>query len=30
VSAPGLARFKIGTGAEVRPLGGSWLRVPWL
>ncbi|MEO0379295.1 MAG: GNAT family N-acetyltransferase [Pseudomonadota bacterium] len=30
VNAPGLARFKIGTGATVRPLGGSWLRLPWL
>ncbi len=26
--APGLARFKIGTGAKVRPLGGTWLRLP--
>ena len=26
--APGLARFKIGTGAHVRPLGGTWLRLP--
>lgn len=26
--APGLARFKIGCGANVRPLGGTWLRVP--
>ncbi len=25
--APGLARFKIGTGATVRPLGGTWLRL---
>lgn len=25
---PGLARFKIGTGAQVRPLGGTWLRLP--
>ena len=30
VNAPGLARFKLGTGADVRALGGSWLRVPWL
>lgn len=30
VNTPGLARFKIGTGAVVRPLGGTWLRVPWL
>lgn len=27
-NAPGLARFKIGTGAHVRPLGGTWLRLP--
>ncbi|MEL6685410.1 MAG: GNAT family N-acetyltransferase [Pseudomonadota bacterium] len=27
-TAPGLARFKIGTGARVRPLGGTWLRLP--
>lgn len=25
--APGLARFKIGCGAKVRPLGGTWLRL---
>lgn len=30
VTAPGLARFKIGTGATIRPLGGTWLRVPGL
>lgn len=29
VNAPGLARFKIGTGAHIRPLGGTWLRMPW-
>lgn len=29
-NAPGLARFKIGTGAVVRPLGGTWLKVPGL
>ncbi len=29
-TAPGLARFKIGTGAVVRPLGGTWLRIPGL
>lgn len=29
-NAPGLARFKIGTGAQVRPLGGTWLRIPGL
>jgi hypothetical protein len=28
--APGLARFKIGTGATIKPLGGTWLRLfPW-
>ena len=30
VNAPGLARFKIGTGANIRPLGGTWVRLPWL
>lgn len=25
-NAPGLARFKIGSGARIRSLGGSWLR----
>jgi lipid II:glycine glycyltransferase (peptidoglycan interpeptide bridge formation enzyme) len=25
----GLARFKIGSGALVRPLGGTWLRLPF-
>ena len=29
-SAAGLARFKIGTGALVRSLGGTWLRLPFL
>ncbi len=29
-TAPGLARFKLGTGATTRPLGGSWLWVPAL
>lgn len=29
-NAPGLARFKIGSGARVRPLGGTWLRLPGL
>lgn len=29
-TAPDLARFKIGTGAAVRPLGGTWLRLPGL
>lgn len=28
VNAPGLARFKIGCGADVRPLGGTWARPP--
>ena len=28
VNAAGLARFKIGTGATIRPLGGTWLRMP--
>ena len=27
-NAPGLARFKIGSGAKVRTLGGTWLRCP--
>lgn len=27
-NAPGLARFKIGCGAGIRPLGGTWLRLP--
>ncbi|QXT38782.1 GNAT family N-acetyltransferase [Gymnodinialimonas ceratoperidinii] len=27
--APGLARFKRGTGAELRPLGGTWLDTCW-
>lgn len=26
---PGLARFKLGTGAQLCPLGGSWLRLPF-
>ncbi|MCX7298779.1 MAG: GNAT family N-acetyltransferase [Rhodobacterales bacterium] len=26
----GLARFKIGSGARIRPLGGSWVKVPGL
>ena len=29
-NAPGLARFKIGSGARIRPLGGTWLRMPGL
>lgn len=28
VNTPHLARFKIGTGATVRPLGGTWLSLP--
>ncbi|QQA44806.1 GNAT family N-acetyltransferase [Pelagovum pacificum] len=27
-TSPGLARFKIGTGATIRLLGGTWLRLP--
>lgn len=27
-TAPGLARFKLGCGAEPRKLGGTWLRLP--
>jgi hypothetical protein len=26
-NAPGLARFKINSGAQIRPLGGTWLRM---
>jgi lipid II:glycine glycyltransferase (peptidoglycan interpeptide bridge formation enzyme) len=26
---PGLARFKLGAGARLHPLGGSWLRLPF-
>jgi hypothetical protein len=29
-NAPGLARFKIGSGAQIRALGGTWLRIPGL
>ena len=29
-TAPGLARFKIGSGATVRALGGTWLKLPLL
>ena len=29
-SAPGLARFKVGCGAQIRALGGSWLKIPGL
>ncbi|GGL65213.1 GNAT family N-acetyltransferase [Wenxinia marina] len=28
-AAPGLARFKLGSGARLRRLGGSWLRLRW-
>jgi len=28
VNAPDLARFKIGTGAIIRPLGGTWAALP--
>ena len=28
-AAPGLARFKLGTGAELRTLGGTWLDTAW-
>lgn len=28
VNAPDLARFKIGSGAKVRPLGGTWMALP--
>jgi hypothetical protein len=27
--APGLAHFKRGTGAELRPLGGTWIDTTW-
>jgi hypothetical protein len=27
VNAPGLARFKLGTGATARPMGGTWVGV---
>ena len=27
-NAPGLARFKLGSGATARTLGGTWLRLP--
>lgn len=29
-AAPGLARFKLGAGADLRALGGSWIAVPGL
>jgi hypothetical protein len=29
-NSPGLARFKIGTGASIRTLGGTWIKVPGL
>ncbi len=28
VNAPGLARFKLGSGARAQVLGGSWVRLP--
>ncbi|SIO24089.1 Acetyltransferase (GNAT) domain-containing protein [Rhodovulum sp. ES.010] len=28
VSTPGLARFKLGSGARPRPLGATWMRAP--
>ena len=28
VSAPGLARFKLGAGAQIKTLGGTWLHLP--
>jgi len=30
VHAPGLAQFKLGTGAVAQTLGGTWLHLPWL
>ena len=27
-ASPGLARFKLGSGATVQRLGGTWLRLP--
>lgn len=30
VTSPGLAAFKLGTGAAARPLGGSFLAIPFL
>ncbi len=29
-TAPGLAQFKLGTGADARPLGGTWVSMPGL
>lgn len=29
-TSPGLARFKIGSGAAVRALGGTWMKMPLL
>jgi len=29
-TSPGLARFKIGSGATVRALGGTWMKMPLL
>ena len=30
VNAPGLARFKLGSGAVAQSLGGTWLHAPGL
>lgn len=30
INLPGLARFKLGSGAEAITLGGTWLRIPGL
>ena len=27
-TTPGLARFKLGAGARITPLGGTWLHLP--
>lgn len=29
-NAPGLARFKLGSGAKPRTLGGTWIALPWI
>ena len=29
-NTPGIARFKIGSGAVIRPLGGTWAKLPLL
>ena len=28
-NTPGLARFKLGSGAKARTLGGTWIAMPW-